>query len=139
MNLKIIAIDETHGWDENFVQKTGKIHQLYLYDPSRVSYCCESTPSYELFPIAAVTEKGMDEEIFDVFIENRQFDIIYIHTYEIKNSPTYETKFPSFAFSEEFRDYKDDDKERGYVEYMDNIANEISCNIGMYPDIEDWK
>ena len=53
MDLRAIKLDETMNWVipdwmEKFVDK---IYGIYLYDRDKTTYCCSSTPCYELILI----------------------------------------------------------------------------------------
>ena len=50
-----VRVDETGHCGEEFVARCGgKVFQVYLFDANEVTYCCEVTPSYALYPIAVV-------------------------------------------------------------------------------------
>lgn len=59
---EIVAIDETQYWHEDIVAKAGKLYGIYLFDASRHTYCCELTPSYEVYFIETVYTKATDDE-----------------------------------------------------------------------------
>lgn len=60
-----VRIDETEtfkGWLEKYTF-WGKIYGVYIYDANEVTYCCNMTPSYCLYPVGYALEwDGMDLE-----------------------------------------------------------------------------
>lgn len=44
------------GWCNEITARTGKIWTLCIYDDQKRTHLCEITPSYELWPVAAVFE-----------------------------------------------------------------------------------
>jgi len=57
-NWHAIAVDETYGWDKEFLEKNGitKMRGVYLADFNEVTHCCEITPSYCLWFVESIPE-----------------------------------------------------------------------------------
>lgn len=47
-----------YGWSNDILECVGRILDVYIYDASSVTYCCSMTPSYALYYIHLITEKG---------------------------------------------------------------------------------
>ena len=80
-NLKIVKIDVTHHWNEDFLRElnTGKVYDYYLYDANQTTNCCELTPSYYLFCVYTETENTLSETKYDEFEYNDSHENIYMH------------------------------------------------------------
>ena len=65
-NFKVVAIDQTHHWNEKVQKLAGKIETVYLVDCAFVTHCCELTPSYALTPLYYVTEESVSDKVKDI-------------------------------------------------------------------------
>jgi hypothetical protein len=67
---KIVALDETMYWSEQIVARAGRLYGIYLFDANRHVYCCDTSPSYELYPVDLVTTKPMEDDSFRCDIDH---------------------------------------------------------------------
>lgn len=81
-HFKVVAINETSDWRDDFIVKCGRLYGLYLFDVNRHVHCCELTPSYELHFIETVAEKEIDDYTDALLREANaqcQRDVEYYH------------------------------------------------------------
>lgn len=62
MRLKVILIDETHYFREDFAEKGGKIFAAYLYDENCVTYLCSQQKAYFLRFLYYNSTKGPEDD-----------------------------------------------------------------------------
>lgn len=62
-DIRIVALDETYGWQENIQKACGKIRTIYFFDASQVTYCCSPVPCYLLYPLFSEAENEITEEM----------------------------------------------------------------------------
>jgi len=48
MAFRVVRFDDTEYFREDLQKKCGRIYEVYVYDDSAITCCCEVTPSYEL-------------------------------------------------------------------------------------------
>lgn len=96
---KIVAIEETHYWCEDIVARAGRLFGIYMFDANRYVYCCEITPSYEMYFIETVHEKchgegGVHEEVLENdFVDRPTAD--YFHCNNVNAmDPKWIVEFP---------------------------------------------
>lgn len=79
MNLRAIKIDETMDWviPDWMDGIVNKIYGIYLYDRDKTTYCCSSTPCYELIFIQNDISLKKDVKVEDDLLEKID-DYIYI-------------------------------------------------------------
>lgn len=58
--IAVVAFEED-GWDEELLEKHGRIYTLCWFDANEVTYACETRPSYYLRPYTVEGEKDMPE------------------------------------------------------------------------------
>lgn len=86
MQIKAVAIDETKHWNlGDLAQHVLRIETVFVYDATAAVYCCELTPSFELWPVEtrAILADDVDEEtrdtIDDIMMTNASHDVEYHH------------------------------------------------------------
>lgn len=72
--FKIVAIDETHSWDDSITEKLGRIKGVYVYNEAKATHICDMTPSYELFFLLNRSELSYYDYMKE---ENREDDEDY--------------------------------------------------------------
>jgi hypothetical protein len=93
LDARIVTLDETRHWNlepQNMVY-VERIETMYVYDANEVTYCCETTPSYCLYPIdtrvlfrdgilvPAHVQNKLDEQI-DYWKELDKVEYVHCHT-----------------------------------------------------------
>lgn len=59
--LKILICDVTEYWSGSITKHTGRIFDVYLYDPQQVTYCASLTPTYECHFVESFIENPWSE------------------------------------------------------------------------------
>lgn len=86
--FKVVVIDETHFWSEEIQARVGKVFQAYLFDSNRHVYCCELTPSYELYPLyATATMDDSEGELDGEMRAAADNEVTYAHVRSIDGLP----------------------------------------------------
>ena len=94
-NWYAIALDHTEYWliPEEYKPYIKAMGAYYVYDANRHVYCCEVTPSYELwfvenFPVFTddVTDE-IREDFFDWMAGAWDEDVAYMHVIDIDRMP----------------------------------------------------
>lgn len=87
-----VKVDDTSGWDEGLLSKHHivKTETVYVFDRSQRTYCCEITPSYEMWPshyelsFKDGTSDEKREDAWEVVEDNFYLEEIkYIHCRDI--------------------------------------------------------
>lgn len=82
--LRLAYLDETEDWAEEIAQVAGRIAGLYIYDPRRWVYCCEITPSYELYLAGYLTEHHVSDKVQIEMVQAAECGSIhYIHCWRL--------------------------------------------------------
>jgi hypothetical protein len=90
--VMIIALDNTELYSGDIRKQTGRIADVYFYNKSEVTHCCELTPSYWLEYVCSYAENIPDddderEKIYDLLDElNAQTEGMYVHCRAIDNA-----------------------------------------------------
>jgi hypothetical protein len=80
---RVVEIDETRHWNPEIVAKCGgRILSIYVYDASCRTFCCEITPSYELF-LAAYAPRELPEDDAE---RERVFDDLSQAQHEVEST-----------------------------------------------------
>lgn len=84
-NFRLVAIDESHHWKKDILDKCGgTIKTVYIYDKSVTTNLCEITPSYELTPLYYITESDVDDEVHELLNnEIGNDDVRYYHCHVV--------------------------------------------------------
>lgn len=79
--MRLCAIEETGFWSKDVQKRAGRLFAVYVYDETRVTHCCEITPSFELNLIGTVSTEPMDDELWeDINTGDRQNEQVrYVH------------------------------------------------------------
>lgn len=89
VHWKLVAFDETRYWNKEFLARLGiaKVMAVYLFNALSVTYCCEITPSYELWPIESHPDVTLSDEQYDEFNEADRgcSEVAYMHCSDIKH------------------------------------------------------
>jgi len=115
--IMIVAFDNTEYYESKLVEKCGRIADVYYYNASEVTNCCEVIPSYHLTYVTSHCEKTEDDpdaqiDIYDSLGEaNIDTTDMYVHCHKLdSNSKVF--------LLDDFSDY---DKE----DYTDNLDDFI--------------
>ncbi len=135
-----IALDETAYWDGDpeFAAKCGKIFGIYIFDASLRVYCCEMTPSYELYFLRSeplrVPEDDAEREALDEVIREGDTDtdpVSYIHCRTIDAK-----RWPRLGWDDELCGYEGPDKRDSRAQADDVLAFASECQAtGAEPDL----
>jgi hypothetical protein len=104
MKIALVAIDETHLFDQFVTNQTGRLYCVYMYDPDEQTNCCESTPSYWLEPLYYVTENPVDDEL-DADMQKSLDKPGYCQCYLIDELPPYLKTQGEFEDMDAAREY----------------------------------
>ena len=83
--IMIVAFDNTEYYESKLVEKCGIIADVYYYNASEVTNCCEVIPSYHLTYVTSHCEKTEDDpdaqiDIYDSLGEaNIDTTDMYVH------------------------------------------------------------
>lgn len=90
---RVKAFDQTLDWDEGFLEKYHivKAEIVYVFDDKSQTYCCEFTPSFELWPVKYKFTFGAGSLRDDDWYEEADIDatfltesIAYVHCHTFK-------------------------------------------------------
>lgn len=94
MRLRICLIEETENWSREVTERARRIFGVYLYNPDTRTYCCEITPSHELYFLQSVPETVPDDEnerehlLDDINEGNFETErVSYVHCHTLKAMP----------------------------------------------------
>ena len=123
--LRLVALQE-EGWDKGFLQQCGgAIYTVFLYDPEKVTYCCEYTPSYALYYIESFPLlEGASDELLDRIQEAQTERIDYYHCNSIDRIP-----YPS-EYHRWLSFFKDE--EESYESFIEAALDHARSNGGLY-------
>jgi hypothetical protein len=93
IDARVIALNRTHNYviDEKHQPYIARIEEVYLYDKSQHTHCCEFTPSYYLIhlytrviftPAGDQLSDHDQDQIFQEY-EHEDTDNLYVHCHEI--------------------------------------------------------
>jgi len=82
--LRLAYIEESEFWDEEILRSAGRIAALYLYDERRHVFCCEMTPSHELYLVGYLTEHHVEDDIQMMMAQATEIGSVqYIHAWQV--------------------------------------------------------
>lgn len=90
-----VRVDVTGHCREDFVARCGgKVYEVFLFDANEVTYCCEVTPSYCLYPVSLEAgdlpeEEDVRNRLFEELIDARHEleDVCYMHCRDVDRLP----------------------------------------------------
>ncbi len=126
-NLKLVKIDVTHHWNEDFLRqiKAGKVFDYCLYDSSQATHCCEFTPSYWLVPVYSETEHYLDDAQHEEFSYHNNLEGLepfYMHCHDVENLEHIDD------FSSSDFEYEKSEDEKEYSEQFEEAEDCLRCN-----------
>ena len=81
--LKVVEIDETHGWSDDIVAKAGRLFGVYLYDERVQTFMAELTPSYCLTFLYTNTENHVDDDTHEEIMNSENHESTYLHVHSV--------------------------------------------------------
>ena len=82
--LRLAYIEESEFWDKEILRSAGRIAALYLYDARLHVFCCEMTPSRELYLVGYLTEHHVEDDIQMKMVQVTEFGSVqYIHAWQV--------------------------------------------------------
>lgn len=64
-DIRVVALDETFGWQDEIQKACGRIRTIYFFDASQVTCLCSPVPCYFLYPLFSEAENEISEEMKD--------------------------------------------------------------------------
>jgi len=126
--FKVVCLEETqHYTDKDLVSKCGKIRAVFVYDKSRVTHCCEVTPSYELHYIGSSPDEVIDDEAYELLQEANihQEAIQYVHCATVDAIP----ELHHVPFSEDWEPGEEEyATEEAYRELFEEVIGDERAN-----------
>ena len=119
--IMIVAFDNTEYYDSKLVEKCGRIADVYYYNASEVTNCCEVTPSYHLTYVTSHCEKTEDDSNLqmDIYQSLQEANLyttdMYVHCHELDNNP-------KVFLLDDFSKYDEED----YVNNLNDVIVEES-------------
>jgi len=123
-NLKIIKIDVTHQWNENFLKQlgAGKVFDYCIYDANQVTHCCEITPSYWIVPVYSETENYLEDVQHEEFMYSNNLEPFYMHCADVERLIVIDD-IENMNF-----EYEQSENEKEYMEEFENVEECLKCN-----------
>lgn len=122
--LRLVKIDVTHNWNEDFLNQIGasKVFDYCLYDENEVTYCCEYTPSFWLIPVYSETENYLEDSQYDEFVYHNSLDPFYMHCPQVEELD-HVSNLEEFDFK-----YRNTDDKIYYNEMVGEVEEVLRCN-----------
>ena len=114
--LKCFRRELSNYLREDLRIKAGRYFEVYIFEDSEVTHCCEITPSYEGWPVTFYTDNDLSEVDYDKLQEEFCLEPIYIHCAEVERSATV-LEYPFGHDQFETRD-----------EYLQEVIEYFRCN-----------
>lgn len=87
--FNLIAIDETHHWQDENAKSCGRILTVYFFDKNQHTYCAELAPSYTLIPLYCFAEKDISLKMKNELEEGGLLnEPIYVHVSQVDKMKT---------------------------------------------------
>jgi len=108
MDINLIKLDETKDYSSDIQARVKSIWGAYFYNPERMVYLCEMTPSFELHRLPSIVfgVDGRDVEALEEEIhlaEAGETEVSYIHCYRIGIAEVLEGFGAGFEFDSELK------------------------------------
>jgi hypothetical protein len=134
--FKSVKINGTQHWDVEFLKKYGisEIWDVYIYDETTATYCCELTPSYALYPVDSFpvfksddVDEDVREEVYEQLDEARFADPEHVHYHHCSGIDSISDD------NKHLQDISDVDKdewdtEEEYNKLCESVCGEYSSN-----------